>query len=73
MAIKPNLNFELGVRDIEIIEDALRSQAGSRGLAIVQGETSEKLKSEMIEINNLMGKIYHQKNWYRPKGKFVSG
>lgn len=73
MAIKPNLLFELDVRDIEIIESALRSKAGRRGLAIAQGETSDKLKSEMIEINDLMGRIHNQKNWYRPKGKFVSG
>ena len=73
MAIKPNLLFELDVRDIEIIESALRSKAGRRGLAIAQGETSDKLKSEMIEINDLMGRIHNQKNWYRPKKDYVSG
>ena len=42
--MKPNKNFELNVRDIEIIEQALRAKAGRRGLAIAQGETSQKLK-----------------------------
>jgi len=73
VVIKPNLQFELDVRDIEIIESALRAKAGRRGLAIAQGETSERLKSEMLEINDLMGRIHNQKNWYRPSGKFVSG
>jgi len=27
----------------------------------------------MMEIQELLGRIYHQKVWYRPKGKFVSG
>lgn len=48
--MKPNNNFELTVRDIEVIESALRAKAGRRGLAIVQGETSETLKKEMHEI-----------------------
>ena len=53
MAVKPNTKFELDIRDIEIIESALRAKAGRRGLAIAQGETSEKLKAEMLEINDL--------------------
>jgi hypothetical protein len=73
VAVKPNTKFELDIRDIEIIESALRAKAGRRGLAIAQGETSEKLKAEMLEINDLMGRIHNQKVWFRPKGKFVSG
>lgn len=71
--VKPNTKFELSIRDIEIIEQALRAKAGRRGLAIAEGETSPQLKSEMMEIQELLGRIYHQKVWYRPKGKFVSG
>lgn len=70
--MKPNLKFELTVRDIEIIEQALRAKAGRRGLAIAQGETSQKLKEEMHEIQELLGRIYQQKVWYKPKG-FVPG
>ena len=70
---KPNTKFELSIRDIEIIEQALRAKAGRRGLAIAEGETSPQLKAEMMEIQELLGRIYHQKVWYRPKGKFVSG
>ena len=62
--IKPNTTFNLTIRDIEIIEQALRAKAGRRGLAIAQGETSPQLKQEMIEIQELLGRIHHQKNFY---------
>lgn len=71
--MKPNKKFELSIRDIEIIEDALRAKAGRRGLAIAMGETSERVKEEMHEIQELLGRLHNQKNWYRPKDKFVSG
>jgi len=66
--MKPNLKFELTVRDIEVIEQALRAKAGRRGLAIAQGETSPKLRDEMHEIQELLGRIHNQKVWYKPKG-----
>jgi hypothetical protein len=67
-----NKKFELTIRDIEIIEHALRAKAGRRGLSIAQGETSEQLKDEMHEIQELLGRIHDQKVWFRPKG-FVPG
>ena len=70
--MKPNKNFELTIRDIEVIESALRAKAGRRGLAIAEGNVSEKLKEEMHEIQELLGRIHHQKNWYTPK-EFVPG
>ena len=66
--MKPNKHFELTVRDIEVIEIALRAKAGRRGIAIAQGDTSEKLKEEMHEIQELLGRIHNQKVWYKPKG-----
>jgi hypothetical protein len=72
--MKPNKNFELSVRDIEVIESALRAKAGRRGLAIAEGDTSEQLRAEMREIQELLGRIHHQKVWYNPKdGKFQGG
>lgn len=74
MSNKPNKKFTLTVRDIEIIEQALRAKAGRRGLAIAQGETSEKLHEEMREIMELLGRIHEQKVWYRPKDdNYVGG
>ena len=45
--VKPNKKFNLSVRDIEIIEQALRAKAGRRGLAIANGETSPNLREEL--------------------------
>ena len=70
--MKPNKLFELTIRDIEVIESALRAKAGRRGMAIAQGDVSEKLKEEMHEIQELLGRIHHQKVWYSPK-EFVPG
>ena len=61
---KPNKKFDLTVRDIEVIEIALRAKAGRRGIAIAQGETSPELKEEMDEIQALLGKIHAQKIFY---------
>ena len=68
----PNTNFKLNVRDIEIIESALRAKAGRRGMAIAQGATSTQLHQEMKEIQELLGRIHNQKVWYNP-GDWVPG
>ena len=76
MVTKPNTKFELSVRDIEIIEIALRAKAGRRGIEIAQGATSPQLKEEMKEIQTLLGKIHNQKNFYAGFGDnrpYVSG
>lgn len=67
---KANTTFELSIRDIEVIEHALRAKAGRRGMAIAQGETSPQLREEMHEIQALLGKIHNQKNYY---AKFKDG
>tara|TARA_B100000282_G_C31356190_1_gene320160 strand:- start:284 stop:511 length:228 start_codon:yes stop_codon:yes gene_type:complete len=67
---KPNKKFELTVRDIEIIEIALRAKAGRRGLAIAEGETSPQLREEMREIQELLGRIHDQKIFF---AKFKDG
>lgn len=66
--MKPNKNFELTIRDIEVIESALRAKAGRRGMAIAQGDVSTQLHEEMREIQELLGRIHDQKIWYKPKG-----
>ena len=70
--MKPNNTFELSIRDIEVIESALRAKAGRRGMAIAEGNVSTQLHQEMIEIQDLLGKLHDQKVWFRPKG-FVPG
>ena len=60
--VKPNKNFELNVKDVEQIENAL---------LLLQSVVDQHEKKQ---IQKLLAKIYHQKNWYRPKDKiYVSG
>ena len=73
---KPNTTFKLSIRDVEIIEHALRAKAGRRGLAIAQGETSPELRREMNEIQEVLGRLHEQKELYTKikDGKpYVSG
>ena len=65
--MKPNKMFELSIEDIEIIESALRAKAGRRGMRIMRGEDEEQLRKEMKQLNDLLGRLHEQKNWYRPK------
>ena len=62
--VKANKKFNLSVRDIEIIEQALRAKAGRRGLAIANGETSPQLREELDELQQLLGRIHEQKVWF---------
>lgn len=71
--MKPNKQFELTIRDIEVIESALRAKAGRRGLAIAMGDVSTQLRAEMTEIQQLLGRIHNQKNWYKPKDNRFQG
>ena len=58
---KPNTNFKLDVKDLELIEQAL---------FLAQTNADEASKRE---IQQLLAKLYHQKNWFRPKKNYVSG
>ena len=71
---KPNYNFQLTRKDIDIIETALRAKVGRRSQRIIAGEDPEMLQTETSQINDLLGRLHNQKNWYRPKnGVYVSG
>jgi len=60
--MKPNTKFELSVQDVEHIENALH---------LLQSSMDDDTKKK--EIVELRAKLYHQKNWYRPKENYVSG
>ena len=71
---KPNTRFELSVKDIKIIEEALNNKVNRRSQRILEGEDPEILQTEAKEIRELLGRIHNQKNWYRPNNKiYVSG
>ena len=59
--MKPNTEFKLTVRDIELIESALFN---------AQTKAAQTGKRE---IQELLAKIHHQKTWYRPKKDYVGG
>lgn len=82
--VKPNTNFNLSVEDINLIEEALNYQLSrliERRMThiestIVPAEQLESVKYIDYQINNvreLLGNLHNQKNWYRPKGLYVSG
>jgi|DEB0MinimDraft_6_1074348.scaffolds.fasta_scaffold00023_39 hypothetical protein len=57
--MKPNDQFKLTVDDIDLIESSLRK-------AMIDNEKHASL------IVDLLARIHHQKNWYRPK-KYIGG
>lgn len=61
---KPNMLFELNVKDMELIEE---------GLILLQRHRMGSVGSEIQEVEDLKAKIFHQKNWYRPKSVYISG
>ena len=71
--MKPNLKFELSVKDIEIIETALRNKVGRRAQSLIEVDDPVD-RRELEEIRDLLGRLHQQKNWYRPKdGIYVGG
>ncbi|MGJ8604333.1 MAG: hypothetical protein ACSHXH_09430 [Marivita sp.] len=77
-----NTNFELTVDDMELIEDALRTTKRSLNTAVIAQdadplqpcESTRDVDASMKRINDLLGRLHNQKNFYRPKtGAYVSG
>lgn len=58
MAARYNKEFKLNPKDIELIENALVKYPSD----------------DRSEITKLLAKLYHQKQWYRPKDEtYISG
>jgi hypothetical protein len=70
--IKPNENFKLSVRDLEIIENALSAKVSRRAQRLME-EYDDDLAAELKEIRDLLGRFHNQKIFYRPKDRFGSG
>lgn len=82
--VKPNTTFNLSIDDVNLIEEALNYQLSrliERRLThvestIVPADQLESVKYIDYQISNvreLLGNLHNQKNWYRPKGVYVSG
>ena len=83
---KPNTVFNLGLRDIDLIEDAINSVIARRSSTmnmLVEStikNTNEmpvyqEIRQEVSELRDLLGRLHNQKNWYRPTNEavYVSG
>ena len=83
---KPNTVFNLGLRDIDLIEDAVNSVIARRSATmnmLVEStikNTNEmpvyqEIRKEVAELRDLLGRLHNQKNWYRPTDTavYVSG
>jgi hypothetical protein len=71
--MKPNTKFELSVRDLEVIEQALNAKISRRANFLLNTRDPHK-EAELSELRALLGKIHQQKNWYRPNSPtYVSG
>lgn len=75
---KPNTEFNLDLRDIDHIENAINSVIARRSSAMrsLTANSSEntmdisvyrEIKEEVAELRDLLGRLHNQKNWYRPQ------
>ena len=72
---KPNTKFDLSVEDMELIETALRTRKSSLSERLVEMKAvDEDLKEALHGIQDLLGRLHNQKEFYRPKsGAYVGG
>lgn len=83
---KPNIEFNLDLRDIDLIESAINSVIARRSSAMSSLTESSventmdisayrDIKQEVAELRDLLGRLHNQKNWYRPQTEavYVSG
>ena len=83
---KANTTFNLDVRDVELIENALNSVITNKASTIISAAGNDNsepahnscpvtIKSQINEVRDLLGRLHNQKVWYRPKaeGTYVGG
>lgn len=77
-----NTKFDLTVEDMELIETALRTTKRSLNTAVIAQdadplqpcENTRDVDVSMKRINDLLGRLHNQKNFYRPKtGAYIGG
>lgn len=60
--------FDLNIKDIDLVEDALRTKIS------ILSENLDQNKHSIKDITNLLAKLHQQKTWYKPKkGFYISG
>ncbi len=75
--MKPNKNFDIDVRELQVIEDALNKILDQHlKERIYSQNTAIQIKAErsIKEIRALLGSLHNQKTWFRPNDKiYISG
>ncbi|MFK8082591.1 MAG: hypothetical protein AB8B97_20120 [Granulosicoccus sp.] len=70
---KAQTQFDIGLGELDIIEEALRSQAQALSEETLQQQdlekalSCEKYRSRMSAIQSVLGKLHNQKVWFVPK------
>jgi hypothetical protein len=74
--MKPTLKFDLNVKDIDVIEDAMRYRLQrllARRTTVKKDSSREAIDIEATHIHQLLGKLYNQKSWFKPTTGFIGG
>lgn len=68
--VKPQKQFEIGLRELAVIEEALRLQAhnlSQRTMEQRHDSTLDQAKARLSDIHSVLGNLHNQKVWYVPK------
>ena len=79
---KANTTFDLDIRDVELIENALNSIITKQSSTIINSASNinteptpencpVEINGQIAELRDLLGKLHNQKVWYRPKNRFA--
>ena len=72
-----NTEFQLNLKELETIEHSMLyrlKKLTTRRLTVKKDSSKEKIDVEVKHIQELLGKIHNQKEWWRPKNKvYISG
>ena len=70
-------SFRVNLQEMEVIEKALNYTLSvflDELHTLPQGAKAETLRSNIREVNELLGSLHNQKNWFRPKSTvYISG
>ena len=74
---KFNRNFQLGLKELRIIEEALHGRVWELVSQIEGGvdghvpqtgsKNAEALKNDLADVRDVLGHLHNQKIWYEPK------
>lgn len=76
MPTKFRKHFDIGLADLEMIENALRHQARHLSLEKlgqlengeqVPADNPDQIDSQIVAIEAVLGKLHNQKAWYTPE------